>query len=89
MSIIKACNNFVFIIRDEVKKEVGGLIVPSSGKVKPYTGTIHAVGNLVTDPDIKKGKGKKALWHQGGGMEIEYEDITYVVLVSDNILSVI
>jgi len=86
---IKATNNFVFIIRDETEKEKGGLILPSSGKVKPDRGTIFSVGGCVPDLDIKRGKGQKAVFHKGIGFEIDIDGTTYLVLEANQILAVL
>lgn len=86
---IQATNNFVFIIRDEIKSETGGLIIPGQGRVKPHQGTILSVGGMVKDPKIKGGKGKKVLFHQGIGFSIEFEGTEYLVLMGDEIIAVL
>ncbi len=88
MANIKAVNNNVFIIRDETESERGGLLLPSLSVQKPFTGTIFSVGKKVTDPDIKKGIGKKAVWHQTAGQEIEYEGNTFIALPEEHILGI-
>jgi len=89
MLVPKAKNNFVFVIRDETEKEVGGLIIPDSGKEKPHSGTIFSAGKLVRDPDIKAGKGQKCLFHKGVGREIEYNDKTYLVMAGEEIIALV
>lgn len=89
MSKIQATNNFVFIIRDEIKKETNGLIIPGQSRVKPSIGTIYSIGDLVQDKYIKSGIGKKCLFHQGIGFEIEYESVVYLVLQGSEIISVV
>lgn len=86
---IKATNNFVFIKRDEVQTETGGLWIPGQGREKPHTGEIISIGKLVKDPDIKAGKGKKALFHKGIGFEIEYSEEVYLVLSGEEIIAVV
>lgn len=86
---IQATNSFVFIVRDEAESEVGGLIIPETGKVKPHKGTIFSVGGMAKDPKIKNGRGKTALFHKGIGFEIEYEDKVYLVLMDSEIIAVI
>ena len=86
---IKATNNFVFIIRDKTESEKNGLILPTSGKVKPHRGDIFSVGGKVTDPDIKTGKGKKALFHAGVGQEIDVDGTVYLVLFEHEIIAVL
>lgn len=87
MSEIQAVNNFVFILRDETALEKAGLRLPDSGQEKPHKGIIYSVGELVGDKKIKKGK--SALWHKGSGMEVEYEDKTYLVIEGERIIAVV
>jgi len=84
---MKATNDFVLVIRDETVSEKNGLVIPNQGKVKPHTGTIVSAGSLVKDGNIKNGKGKKVLFHQTVGFELEYEGVTYLVLTANQIIS--
>jgi len=84
---IKATNNFVLVIRDEVERERAGLSIPGIGQVKPASGTILSVGKLVKDPDVKAGKGKKCLFHATVGFELPFEDTTYLVLEGEQIIA--
>lgn len=86
---VEATNNAVWVIRDETKKEVGGMLLPTSGQVKPHTGKIITVGVLARDPKIRKGVGKKAIFHSTVGQELEYDGVTYTVLVDEHILGVV
>ena len=86
---IKATNNFVFLIRDKTEAESGGLVLPTTGREKPHTGTIISVGGLAKDPEIKRGKGRKALFHKGIGFEIEFEDTKYLVLMENEIIAIV
>ncbi len=87
MSEIQATNNFVFIERHETISEKAGLVIPDGGQKKPNTGTVYSVGNLVKDKKIKKGK--SAIWHDGAGMEVPYEDKTYLVIEGERIIAVV
>ena len=89
MPIPKAVNSFVFIIRDEIEKEKAGMFIPGQGRVKPHRGEIFSIGGKVNDPDIKGGKGKKALFHKGVGQEIEIEGAVYLVLMEHEIIGII
>lgn len=82
-----ACNKFVLILRDETETEDFGMEIPEQGRTKPHSGTIHAVGDLVEDENIKAGVGKKALFHKGVGQEIDYEDVIYLVLGGHEIIA--
>lgn len=85
---IKATNNYIFIVRDEEKSEVNGLLLPPSGVVKPHTGTIFSVGGKVTDPDIRNSVGRTALFHQTVGFAIEEEESKYFVLQEHEIIAI-
>ncbi len=89
MATPKACNNFIFIIRDEVEKEKAGIIIPGKGRVKPSRGEIFSVGGKVTDPDIKNGKGKKAIFYAGIGQEIDIDGTVYLCLNEQEIIGTI
>lgn len=89
MSIPKATNQYVFIIRDEVEKEKAGIIIPGKGRVKPSRGEIFSIGGKVTDPDIKKGKGMKAIFYAGIGQEIDIDGKIYLCLNEQEIIGVI
>lgn len=87
MSTPKAVNNFVFVIRDEVEKEKNGIFIPGKGRVKPNRGDIFSVGSMVQDPDIAEGK--KAIFYNGIGQEIEVDGGVYLVLNETEIIGVL
>jgi len=86
---IKATNNFVFILRDEVEDTSNGFWVPGQGREKPSTGKILSSGKKVQDPDIRGGVGRKAVFHKGVGFTLEYEGVEYLVLEGNQIIGVI
>jgi co-chaperonin GroES (HSP10) len=83
---MKVTNNFVFVIRDKSETEKNGYALPSGGKIKPHTGTVVGAGSQVKDPEIKRGKGKKCMFHGTVGFEIGYDGIDYLVLTGDEII---
>lgn len=85
--MIQARNKYVFIIRDNVDEEVGGLLIPGQGQEKPHTGDILTVGDLVEDQKIKDDK--RCLFHKGTGFDIEYEGQTYLVIEGERIIAAI
>lgn len=85
---VKAVNTYVFVKRDKANKEENGLILPQSGKVKPHQGEIISVGGAVADPDIKKGVGKKAIFHKGIGQDMEVDGVDFLVLEAGQIIGV-
>lgn len=88
MSKIQAVNNFVFISLDETQSEKNGLILPSTGKVKPNKGTLVSIGDTVGDKHIKGGKGKTCIFPKGSGWETEEEGETYLVLEAERIWAI-
>lgn len=80
----KATGLYVWIIRDEVKTEHAGLLIPGVGREKPHTGIIHSFGDKVTDEDIKT-KGR-AIFHKGIGQEIDYNGAIYLVMQEHEII---
>jgi len=87
--MIKATNNFVWVIRDESEKEMSGLAIPGIGQEPPPQGTIYSVGKLVRDENIKAGKGKKCLFHRGSGYPIPFEDKEYLILEDAHIIGIV
>jgi len=82
---MEAVNNIVILVRDEIKKENSGFIIPDSGKVKPHAGTVISVGGLVQDKKIKKDK--KVLFHPTVGWDIEWENVVYTFVDGDKIIA--
>jgi len=64
-----------------------GLFCQVSGKVKPHTGQIYSVGELVQDKKIKVGK--VGIFHQGTGQTIDYEGTEYLVLDAFHVIGVV
>ena len=89
MAIPTATNFCIFTIRDAVEKKIGDIIIPGKGRVRPHRGDIFSIGGKVTDPAIKKGKGMKAIFHQGVGQECEIDGVVYLVLQEHEIIAVI
>ena len=83
---IQAVNNFAFISLDEIESESKGLIIPSSGKVKPNKGTIISVGEIIGDKKIKSGK--RCIFPKGVGWETDHEGETFLVLEAERIWGV-
>ena len=85
---IKATNNYIFILKDKEIAEKNGLLLPSTGVIKPHKGTIFSVGGKVTDPDIRKSVGLTAVFHQGIGYNIEDDGQEYLVLQEHEIIAI-
>lgn len=80
----KATGLYVWIIRDEVQSEKGGLLMLSGSREKPQTGAIHSFGDKVTDEDIKTRP--RAIFHKGIGQEIDYQGTVYLVMQEHEII---
>lgn len=80
----KATGTYVWIIRDEVKSEQNGLIIPGVGREKPHTGIIHSFGDKVADEDIMTRE--RAIFHKGVGQEIDYGGQVYLVVQEHEII---
>jgi co-chaperonin GroES (HSP10) len=80
----KATGTYVWIIRDEIKSEQGGLLMLSGSREKPHTGTIHSYGDKITDEGIKTRD--RAIFHKGIGQEIEYGGVLYLILQEHEII---
>lgn len=83
---MRAYNDYVVIIRDETPAENNGLTLPPGSREKPHEGTIHSVGSLVEDENLRKAEGRKCLFHKGVGQEIEYEGQIYVVMYGREVI---
>ncbi len=82
---MKAVNNFVFIKVDDKPNEIGGLILPDSGKVKPNTGKVLSVGAQTKDHNLKNAVGKTVIYPQGVGWETEVDGATFLVLETERV----
>lgn len=86
--VFEAANNFVYVIRDEINKEISGFLIPGKGQEKQSTGTVYSVGSLAKDLKIKKSTNKKVQFFKGTGFEQEIEGVTYLILTDDQITGV-
>lgn len=85
---MKATNHYVWVERDKTESEKSGLYIPSTGRKKPHAGVIISIGGLVKDAEIKKAKGKKAIFHETVGQEIEYDSKVYLILEEFHIIGI-
>ena len=83
--MLEARNNIVILVRDDVRREKSGFILPDSGKVKPHSGNVVSVGDMVQDKKIKKDK--KVLFHPTVGWDIEWENVVYTFVDGDKIIA--
>jgi len=83
--IEEAVNKWVLVIRDDPETESGGLLLPDPEKT--HSGTIQAIGDLVTSEGLKAAKGRKCLFHPTGGWDITYDGVTYAVVRDEEIIA--
>lgn len=81
---IQASNKAVWVVRDEEVNTMGSIIIPDNAIKKPQSGNIYSVGELVEDKSILKGK--KAIFNQNSGFDIEIDDFVFTVLNDSEIL---
>ncbi len=81
---IKASNNNVWVIRHDIQKVVGGVIVPPSAQKKTHKGDIVSVGKLVSDDTISEGR--VAIFNKSAGFEIEEDNVSYTILTQIDIV---
>jgi chaperonin GroES len=83
---LKAKGINVLVIRDEaISEHVTGLIIPDSAKIKPHTGKIISVGNLVQDKGIKTND--TAVFNKTAGFVLEFPDGDVLVLKEQDIIA--
>lgn len=87
--MIEATNNFIFITRDEAQSETSGFFIPDQGREKPHSGQVVSVGSLVQDKRLKQAQGKRVLFHKGVGFTIEFEEVEYLVLTSEQVIALV
>lgn len=75
---LEAYGEFVYVIKDTPVTKVGGLDIPEPSIKKPNSGKVIAVGSLVQDKRIKKGK--TVVFNKQVGSEIEVFDMEITVL---------
>jgi co-chaperonin GroES (HSP10) len=88
---MKATNNYIFIIRDKPESQKGEMIIHSSGRPKPHTGSIVTAGTLVRDGNIKQTAQRhgRVMFPPNVGFEIEFEGVTYLVCQDHEIWSIL
>ena len=73
------------LIKSDVVEEttVSGIIIPTTAKQKPQTGTVVSVGNTATAK-----VGDKVFFPYGGGTEINIDGSAYLILKESDILGI-
>ncbi len=93
---IRPLGDKILVKRDEAQtKTESGIFIPESGKERPKTGTIEAVGtgNLNTDTGeripLSVKKGDRVIFSSYSGTEVKLEGNEFLMMSEDDILAVI
>lgn len=93
---IRPLHDKILVRRDEAEtKTASGIFLPETGKEKPKTGTIMAVGDgqLNTDTGervpLSVKKGDKVIFSSYSGTEVKLNDEEFLMMSEEDILAVI
>lgn len=93
---IRPLHDKILVKRDEPKaKTESGIIIPESGKERPKTGIIEAVGSgsLNTETGeripLTVKKGDRVIFTSYSGTEVKIENEDFLMMSEDDILAVI
>ncbi len=93
---IRPLHDKILVRRDEAKsKTESGIIIPESGKERPKTGVIEAVGSGALNTEtgaripLTVKKGDRVLFTSYAGTEIKLENDEFLMMSEDDILAVI
>ena len=85
---IKAANDYVMVIRDETKSQVGGLIIPDDAQEQTNRGEVKSVGGLVRDRKTIQ-NGVKAVFNKHAGFAVRIEGVEYTILREHEIIGIL
>lgn len=93
---IRPLHDKVLVRRDEAQsKTESGIFLPESGKEKPKTGVIEAVGTGALNTDtgeripLTLKKGDKVIFTSYAGTEVKIDNTEYLMMSEEDILAVI
>jgi len=93
---IRPLHDKILVRRDEAEtKTSSGIYLPETGKERPKTGTIHAVGDgaLNTDTGVRiplsVKKGDRVIFTSYAGTEVKLDGEELLIMSEDDILAVI
>ena len=89
MSIKPLADRVLIKPADAEAKTASGIIIPDSAKEKPLKGLVIATGNGTSDEEMVLKEGDQVLYGKYAGTEIEYEDVTYLIMRQSDVLAVI
>lgn len=93
---IRPLHDKILVRRDEAKSKTdSGIIIPESGKERPKTGVIEAVGTGALNTEtgeripLTVKKGDRVLFTSYAGTEIKLDTEEFLMMSEDDILAVI
>lgn len=93
---IRPLGDKILVKRDEAQtKTESGIFLPESGKERPKTGTVEAVGTGALNTDtgeripLAVKKGEKVIFSSYAGTEVKLEGQEFLMMSEEDILAVI
>jgi co-chaperonin GroES (HSP10) len=83
---LQAIGEHIFIVKDEVQKDMGGFLRPETSVIKPNTGKILSVGSKIIDKNVKPER--TAIFNASAGFAINIFDTEVTVLTYAQLLGV-
>lgn len=84
---LTAAGEYVFVVEDDVDRDMGNYIRPETSSVKPNTGEIISAGPKIGDKNIKPGR--VAIFNSSAGQVINIFDTDVRVLTYAQVLGVV
>ncbi len=93
---IRPLHDKILVRRDEAKSKTdSGIIIPESGKERPKTGVIEAVGSGALNTEtgaripLTVKKGDRVIFSSYSGTEVKLDGVELLIMSEDDILAVI
>jgi chaperonin GroES len=93
---IRPLHDKILVKRDDAEtKTATGIFLPESGKEKPKTGTVQAVGDGALNTEtgeripLTVKKGDRVIFTSYAGTEIKLDGTDYIMMSEDDVLAVI
>lgn len=95
-SSVRPLGDKILVRRDEAQtKTESGIFLPETGKEKPKTGTVEAVGTGALNTDtgeripLSVKKGDRVIFSSYAGTEVKLNDQELIIMSEDDVLAVI
>ncbi|HED53902.1 MAG TPA: co-chaperone GroES [Phycisphaerales bacterium] len=93
---IKPLHDKILVERDEPEQTTAaGIIIPESGKERPKTGTVVAVGDGALNTETGERipltikEGQRVIFTSYAGTEVKFGDDEYLIMSEDDILATV